>query len=115
MGRKKVDVPKVLEDAADLIETVGLAQGMWFATFEGQETGYCAVGAIRKALGQDDLYVQGYGEMRVVGALRSRLKLIDASTIGRGQLINWSDAPERTAAEVADTFKLAAKDLRNQA
>jgi hypothetical protein len=128
-----VEMADVLEQAADLIETVGWAQGREIKSqpptpnsgrplilrrdglgdqVSLEVVGYCARGAIRAAAGR---------------SLVIRAQITLASWLVRNNLLGfrhdsnpssipyWNDRSGRTAAEVIDAMKSCAKDLRNEA
>ena len=68
----------------------------------------CATGAIRRAFGQKGLNCGG-----ALDQLRSHLECIDALESGwiiAGQgIAEWNDHPDRTALEVAEVMRQAAK------
>lgn len=90
-------VAQVLEDAADHIEQKGWCQG----EYEADGGAVCAVGALDYATG---VSARGWLFGPAHRVFQRRLGL---------HIENWNDAPERTAHEVIDELKLAAKDIRN--
>jgi hypothetical protein len=123
MTTPKVATPTIeeiadsLEKAADLIETVGFCQRKARATDkDGKITGYCLMGALHDAFG---LY-------RYEGNKRHFSSVWKYQMTGRNYAIDhiirkiqtqipiWNDEPGRTASEVIDLLKHAAKDLRNK-
>jgi hypothetical protein len=104
----------VLASAADLIEVEGAwTQRVFARNAEGEETGlsecrgpavcWCALGAISKIAGNDDLLVE-----RAEYAL---MRLLRCEVDG---IANWNDAPERTQAEVVAKLREAAAIAREQ-
>lgn len=119
----------LLEKAAELIETVGHIKGQ--AVKYGPHNthlAYCATGAIWEAAGLRDLSnnrfphlpsVEYAANLAALAAMASFLEPHETelllSNINPGvRIVNWNDAEERTADEVIDLMKHAAKDLRNR-
>jgi len=99
----------VLEEAADILETLGWCQGA-----SRLPTGErCLTGAIDEA-------IQRFHRGRIshavpaVYAICRRMGYLRSSGEARAEkLIMWNDANDRTQAEVVDELKLTAKDVRN--
>jgi hypothetical protein len=112
MNRYDARAAEILEKAADLLETVGHVKGHSISYSGDAITGYCVTGAI----------VEQVTHWNVVMDWRARAKAYEVladliSKDGReptAKIIHWNDAPERTATEVIDLMKHAAKDLRNR-
>lgn len=108
-----MDPADVLEQAADLVETVGWTQGSYLRTDHGDGTavGYCTMGACRQVLRipEDDI-VMGFRTPAYVAAIHALIKQVNDPNI-----IGWNDTPDRTRDEVIEALRLAAKDLRNEA
>lgn len=112
----------VLEQAADLIQSVGFCKGGYVryrASDDPTVTGYCAVGAMTTVALGDDLSIVDWSEVHVPVFYDSITALIveltgkdaDADEV----IFSWNDSPSRKAEEVIDTMKRVAKDLRNTA
>jgi len=101
------EVADVLEQAADLIETVGWIQGSEEQRDNGIVIGYCAIGAMR-AVNCGILSATEHALGNWLWGLPNHV------IIHRG-VANWNDQPGRRAAEVIDAMKSCAKDLRNEA
>jgi len=101
----------VLEQAADLIETVGWTQGSRRKHdygITGGITGYCAIGAMQAV--NESLWITAeevFKDWLTSSWPKSMLYL--------RYVARWNDFPGRTAAEVIDAMKSCAKDLRNEA
>lgn len=119
-------IAEVLEKAADDIATNGLAKYK-LENLVGQ---HCAIGALGHATGAtfedgdfsldspvDHLLIEAAAE-----ALMPQIPkdVLPSSRQATGQkawnrVVYWNNAPERTAEEVAEAMRMAAKDLRNEA
>ena len=103
------DIAATLEKAADLIETVGHCKDKLFT--QDPETlkpnAYCLMGGLVFAMKNGgQVLIDRY--VAVLGVA------LDGNPLGAMyRLIEWNNAPERTAAEVVDLLKTAAKDVRN--
>lgn len=120
-----IDVAYVLERAADDIATNGLAKGRLLNDL-GQ---HCAIGAIGCAVGlQFDnwgafLDDDGYAHSTVHAAAERLVPYINCGGppmhdrwVGAWDcVVTWNNARERTADEVVEAMRHAAKDLRNEA
>ena len=116
-------VISILEKAADLIESGHLVKNM----AADNRGGYCSVGALRKAGGEvQDLHDWFWRREEVLQDAALVLynkgvapKLGNPATndwqIAWGRVVQWNNAPERTAAEVVEAMKQAAKELSNGA
>lgn len=120
MDREKI--AEVVEKAADLIETNGLAKGRYFAL----DGGMCTMGALQYACGVDlhsnlviypkgsrlrnrqDLYMSAKDAVAQMLPISTEFGTIEA-------ISNWNDDGDRSQEEVVDTLKHIAKDLRNSA
>ena len=105
----------ILEKAADLIQSGHLVKHM----VTDNHGGYCSVGALRKAGGQD-LHDRVFQDAALVLYNKGVApKLGNPATndwqIAWGRVVQWNNAPERTAAEVVEAMKQAAKELSNGA
>jgi len=113
-------VPDILEEAADLIETVGWTQGRHLERDQDLNViGYCAIGAIAQAVGLrcaatsvDEMVSRAQASARAEVHLN---KWMEKKPGGRRGVVLWNDLPGRTAAEVIDALKQCAKDFRNKA
>jgi hypothetical protein len=120
------DPADVLEAAAEVLETTAWIQGDEFRTDDGmRRVAYCAIGAIRQAVGFYDamagLYRPGHG----FGPLDQHKSSMDVLQLSNEvanlmrrddgtSVITWNDTEGRTSDEVIDLMKHTAKDLRNQ-
>jgi hypothetical protein len=116
-------VADLLDDAADLLEYGGWTQGQ----SRDPETGaMCATAAIDRVAYTQTNYKLGAYVPMVTGLARylnsnpvwwrsllhpSVSEAIRNSTISNA-IVGWNDDKERTAQEVLDAFRAAAKDLR---
>ena len=104
------EVADVLDAAADLIENVGHCKGKAVASRGSVPLAYCALGALGRAA-----VMTGSGISRYADARKALLVEIWGNPRrAYSDIATWNDRPERTAAEVIDTFRRAAKDLRNE-
>jgi hypothetical protein len=106
------EVADVLDAAADLIENVGHCKGKAVASRGNVAVAYCALGALGGAV-----VVAGSG-ISLYPLYADARKALLVEIWGNplraySDIASWNDKPERTAAEVIDTFRRAAKDLRN--
>lgn len=95
---------ELLEKAADLIEEGGLCKGTYFKN-NGE---HCTLGALRRiASGNDGMMAFAPGYAEAVAALQKEIfgRVMD----GRLALAEWNDLPGRTANDVAQTMRKAAK------
>lgn len=116
-----MDIAKILELAADDITFNGLAKHA-LINESGQR---CAIGAIAHAVGcKLDARTGGF----VVGGdwdneyieeaaqcLAEHLPTLSNPLPAWDKVVYWNNAPDRTAADVVDAMRHAAKDLRNEA
>jgi len=112
----------ILEAAADLLQSRGWQQRAFSDHADPRKaTAFCAIGAIRTATGYSLAAVeyQNFGAVlynvyreRYVYSMQASVAL--AAKVG-GDVPAWNDRPDRTAEEVIDVMKHAAKDLRNRA
>jgi hypothetical protein len=103
------EVAAVLEQAADLIENVGHCKGV-ASIYDGNgTTAYCALGAISKAA-----MSANFGSLYAAATNALKVEIWGNPLRQYEDIARWNDKPERTAAEVIDTFRHAAKDLRNR-
>lgn len=107
---------EILEKAADIIEANGLLKNqLWDAN--GQ---CCAVGAVMRATGGGVSFDSKQRQQRLetVKALGVTLGLVpidvDLPKAWR-RVVDWNNMDERTADDVIDAMRHAAKDLRNTA
>lgn len=110
-----METADVLEQAAEVLEQNGWAQGT-LAVVNGDGTGsYCAMGAVRKALGYFDHEILGQDsqEFRRICYQAAIADLVMANYLGT-RVARWNDEVAADKFEVIDMLKLAAKDLRNQ-
>lgn len=118
-----VDIAEILEKAADDIATNGLGKFL-LQNAKGQ---HCAIGAIGCALGYkipngvlgfiDDAAWEDPRIEDAAGALTNSLSSYPRDPWGSAwnQVVAWNNHPGRTADEVVDAMRHAAKDLRNEA
>jgi hypothetical protein len=102
-----------LETAATLIEGVGWVQGrdllLVHTPGKAEARGYCINGAITQAIAsklKEDPFQDFY--QRHATAFGAVIKHLGGSPV------QWNDEPGRTAGEVIDALKGAAKDIRNE-
>lgn len=104
-----MDEADILEAAAEILETEGWVKGNFYrdpALWGRSNSGYCAVGSIRQAVGvlySNDVKLDEQAEGAVM-ALRNHIQ---------DDVPVWNDQPNRTKFEVIDTLKTVAKDIRN--
>jgi hypothetical protein len=112
----------ILEKAADLIQSGHLVKHM----VTDNHGGYCSVGALQKAGGQDlhdwchrrrDKVLQDTALVLYNKGVAPKLgnPATNDWQIAWGRVVQWNNAPERTAAEVVEAMKQAAKELSNGA
>lgn len=120
-----VDIAEILEKAADDIATNGLAQHL----LQNDVGQHCAIGAIGCALGYELRPRAGFIDNDAwedpniedaAAALSTNLLPPDHLTYWPGStawnlVVAWNNHPDRTADEVVEAMRLAAKDLRNEA
>jgi hypothetical protein len=120
-----IDIADVLEKAADDIATNGLAK----RELENEIGQHCAIGAIAQALGavfyQGEIDLDGsFDPASIDAAATALLPQLPAPPLsfdyvyGGGDwncVVNWNNHPDRTADEVVEAMRQAAKDLRNEA
>ena len=123
-----LDIADVLEKAADDIATNGLAKHI----LENKAGQHCAIGAIGLALGatfeEGDFSFEGEPDCALIEAaaiaLLPHILTLDHpwhwSAWDYGQrawngVVRWNNDPNRTADEVVEAMRQAAKDLRNEA
>lgn len=124
----------ILEQAADLLETVGHAKGISVQRNKATQkiVGYCATGAIYQAILQDDgrynaLHWDALTEELAVGVPDQFKRFTHQISDGGGFIDflcgekpaisivqGWNDNEATTSSEVIDLMKHTAKDLRNQ-
>jgi hypothetical protein len=100
-------VAEALEGAANVLRTIGWCQGVGRKRMLGVIVGYCAIGALGKAVGVDgnDNYdIAIAAETAVMRYLRHDRFIT---------LPPWNDEPGRTSEEVIETMLGTAKALRN--
>jgi hypothetical protein len=103
------EVADVLDAAADLIENVGHCKGV-ASIYDGNgTTAYCALGAISKAA-----MSANFGSLYAAATNALKVEIWGNPLRPPNDISAWNDKSERTAAEVIDTFRRAAKDLRNE-
>lgn len=112
------EAAEVLERAADILETRGWVQGSWTRRKDDGEMGFCSIGAIRVVLGTNHLDAkrEHFDEIQVIEALARHIPEAAAAERPhqRPCIVAWNDLRGQTQDNVVDTFKLAAKDLRNE-
>jgi hypothetical protein len=101
--------PEIFEKAAEILEQKGWCQ----EEYEDLTGRLCFVGALRWAMfGTAGLPSLGLSNQEWEP---HRLVLVHAEAVLGEDPTGWNDVPWRTAAEVIDTMKVIAKDLRNKA
>jgi hypothetical protein len=88
------DVANVLNDAADHLCFGGWVQGQHY-----RGTASCAVGALDRATPRSRLVMQAEETLKRYLGVRS--------------IMSWNDSPDRTADEVVNAMRHAAKELRD--
>lgn len=116
-----VDVPTVLSEAAGYLELHGWCQGNLYGRSDTTEPRACAAGAlavivygtpINPRLRDDPRNaVIDHASQAVLHWLGIPARLDDAFS----ELIEWNDTPRRTPAQVIDTFRAVADELRRTA
>lgn len=105
----------ILEQAADLLETVGHCKGFSRAYSKGghdlRVIGYCATGALREMADKAGSYLPLVAAHEALAARLPADFCPDSNVTTR--IITWNDAHVRTPSEVIDLMKETAKDLRN--
>lgn len=111
-----IDIPAVLDRAADHIDRVGWHQGDLYNPIDWDEMAaldcrVCAIGAINVALHGTPLFsdVQGEAEANDIAT-----KVEDFLGLGE-ELLGWNDEPGRTQAEVTGALRDTAAALRAEA
>lgn len=107
------EAAELLEKAAEILETDGWCQYS-YANSAGE---HCALGAMIKASGCEHPW-QLWGQrpfQEAVEAIAFHHPVSRRHPVFRDDVADWNDQNDRTAAEVIDAFKQAAKDLRNEA
>lgn len=118
-----VDIAEVLEKAADDIATNGLAKHL-LQNGNGQR---CAIGAIGCALGYELLTGAGFidndawedpsiedAAAALSTNLPPALRGYWPGSTAWNQVVLWNNHPDRTADEVVEAMRHAAKDFRNE-
>lgn len=110
-----METADVLEQAAEVLEQNGWVQGTLAVVNEDGTGSYCAMGAVRKALGYFDhgIFGQDSREFRRICYVAAVVDLALRQHLGT-PVARWNDELAADKFEVIDTLKLAAKDLRNQ-
>lgn len=113
----ELEAAELLEKSAEILETGGWCQ--WFLE---SGTRRCAVGAMLDA---DGIGLHEWGKRTdwqhhsvTQSAMQHLLKSAEAKRSDTSlwdSVVQWNNHEKRTASEVIDAMKLAAKDLRNQA
>jgi hypothetical protein len=123
-------VADILERAAEIVEREGLHKGtLWvncftrvgdmFPVMQNYSGGSaCTMGALMVASNELSLdsWESILGEQRGSSELRTARVTVRATlqqTQGTSRIAAWNDHPDRTATEVVDLLKTAAKDIRN--
>jgi hypothetical protein len=104
----------LLEEAADLIDSVGHCKNlMWTTSPEGEVTGYCLLGALQAAT--QNTYLEWGERVDIIYKGLRALKLEKWGNPHRDDrdLVEWNNADERTGAEVSELMKQTAKEWRN--
>lgn len=104
----------LLEEAADLIDSVGHCKNlMWTTSPEGEVTGYCLLGALQYAL--QTTYLGWEEQVNIIYKGLRALKLEKWGNPYRddSDLIEWNNADGTTGWEVSELMKQTAKGLRN--
>lgn len=114
------DVASAIDGAVDVLRFEGWVQGAFVGRdWEGKRLGYCAMGALAKAIGGEELL----DEIVETGTGTSSRLYWDAlirvtGTIDGDRctcLSEWNDKPGRTKEEVIDLMEETSKYLRNLA
>lgn len=117
-----MNIADILEAAADDITVNGLAQGS-IVNKQGQ---HCAVGALGYVIGLPMTPQVGFVTQEDYHnpTLHAAVDVLARSIPNRCgdrlwidewcEVVHWNNTPGRTAAEVADAMRHAAKDLRNE-
>jgi hypothetical protein len=120
MTNYPTDPADILEAAADLLESKGWKQGEFMNAIDPDDaTRFCALGAIRVVTGYS-MAAKEYRQAGDYATYRERHRhsmeacLALAAKVGQ-DVPTWNDRPGRTADQVIDVMKHAAKDLRNRA
>jgi hypothetical protein len=101
-------VPDLLEEAANLLETVGWVKGTQERRVDGSVIGYCAIGAMRAAAASQ-ASINVY--MRAEDLFNAWVR----REIGAIGIVAWNDDVAKGSSEIIDGMKQCAKDLRNEA
>ena len=112
------EIAGALDGAVDILRFEGWVQGAFRApvSLENEQIlGYCALGALAKVVGGQELLdkiISGdlANDLRVYRDTVSILGLAVDSAVDQ-----WNDAPGRTKEEVIETMEKLSKDLRNGA
>lgn len=104
-----METADILEKAAEVLDARGWCQGH----YQDDQGQLCAVGAIRVATWG----TARWDHSNAVEYLASRMaqEAMSAHLGVEDIAVGWNDRPGRTKDEVIDTFKHAAKELRNNA
>lgn len=108
----------ILEQAADVIDTLGWVRGTYMEEDASGVAGYCAIGACRKAAGvpmADGLMYELIlnEEANFVAYTRAISAL--SVYLGKLSIAPWNDSFTRKQSDVTDALRETAKDLRNKA
>jgi hypothetical protein len=112
---------EILEKAAEILEVNGHCK--W--ALRDAQGRHCALGAINQALVGDPFDLKGAGWLivnrfasAILPHVNDGLPVVAVATCFNEPvdlLVDWNNRPERTGADVIEAFRLAAKDLRNEA
>lgn len=110
------EIAEVLEQAADVVRTVGWCQYKDVQTNNNNiPVGYCAIGAIENIVPsyQEGGSVNGL-YLAAVDALNTHITGKQRATLSYGfGVVRWNDTEGRKADEVIDAMLHTAKELRN--
>jgi hypothetical protein len=124
VNERLTDPADILEAAADLLVSEGWCQGAFYRDEKGMAHGnlseavsFCAMGAIRMVSGVYNLDGEiGFDESRAAREARAVLHAgLNRPVPGLNRPVPaWNDEAGRTADEVVDAMRHAAKDFRNR-
>lgn len=114
------EIAGALDGAVDVLRFEGWVQGAFRApvSLENEQIlGYCALGALAKAVGGQELLdkiISGdlADDLRVY---RDTVSILGLAVENCSTVDQWNDAPGRTKEEVIETMEKLSKDLRNGA
>lgn len=114
------DVASAIDGAIDVLRFEGWVQGAFVGRdWEGRRLGYCAMGALAKAIGGEELldYLanDGNGTGTQSPLYWDALVEVTGAIEGCVCLSEWNDVPARTKEDVIDLMEKTSKDIRNRA